>query len=348
MHREAPRFLVEVHARQGSAATTGVVIEGNRVLVPYVGVLSNRWPITVFFDKGKHSAAKIERVLKDRNLAVLTLETPPADLALRKFVPATPQLGTPVISVGTTLHDGDRVAWEMRSAYVSNAVGPWLAATPATTRGAPLLTCSGDLVGVDLPSESEYAPNPGALTAAEISKGLSGPKKDIAVGSIGFGLLDPMLVVALRPSEMGVGFRVTFFEMNYAPRIFLKANFGAQWLTFPDRNAYPDATDLFRWRFQFEAVGGFNHRFSFGSPAEGFGDLTLSPYIGIAGRTDHTHLRRIGTDLTVKPERLSEDHLDPLVGIGFELVKVRFSYQFQLDTKTPKQSLHTLSVGTHF
>lgn len=348
LHKDAPRFLVEVHARQGSAPTTGVVIEGNRVLVPYIGTLHGRWPITVFFDNGKESTATVQRVLKDRNLAVLTLKSPPADLAPRKFVQATPQVGAPVISVGTALRDGNRVAWEMRAATVSNAVGSWLAATPASNRAAPLLSCSGEIVGIELPPEGDFAPNPGALSAAAISSGLAGPKRDTATGSIGFGLLEPALVVALRPAEFGAGFKVGLVDMSYAPRITLRLNVGAQWLTIPERSEYANATDVFRWRLQFEAIAGFNHRFSLGSPAEGFVDIDLRPYIGVASRTDFTDLRRLGADSKISPTRLSEEHADPLVGLALELLKIRVSYQFQLDLKAPKQSIHTLGLGTHF
>lgn len=348
LHRDAPHFLVEVHARQGTNTTTGVVIEGNKVLVPYSDILSGHWPITVFFENETESPAHVVQLLKDRNLALLSVDKPPAGLLPRKFVQAAPQVGMPVISVGNALHDDKKTAWDMRTAYVSNVVGTHLEASPAAAVGAPILTCSGEIVGIELPKPADYAPIPGATNAASISAALAGKGAPNNAGYFSVGISDPYFLLALRPADTGVGFKFTWAETGWGPRFFIRSNIGAQWLTTPEQSSYANATDVFRWRFQFEGVMGLKQRFAVGSPHEGFLNIDIAPYIGAAARTDYTYLRHIGSDFKTKSQTLTEEHTDPLIGVTLEMLKIRLAYQFQLDIKAPKQSIHTLGLGWHF
>lgn len=349
LHGDAATFLVEVHARQNTTATTGVVIAPDRILVPNRRVLDARWPITVHFADGKTSGAKVLHHLNGPNLAILKLETPPPGLSPRSLVKTNPALGAPVISVGSSLHGDKATAWDMRFAHVTNLVNTEIAAEPSPGVGAPILTCAGELVGIQIKTAWEESPRSGSFTAPELAKLLANPPKIEPTGTFGFGVLDPKLVVALRPDEVGVGFKFTFVQAAWAPRFFLNANIGAQWLSVPESNAYAKATDVFRWRTQFEGVVGFNHVFDIGSPADGYFNLGLSPYIGAASRTDITHLRRLRSDMTTAGESLMETHVDPLIGFVLKIpIKVDLMYQFQLDLKAPKQSIHTLGGSMHF
>jgi len=348
LHREAPRFLVEVHARQGSTTTTGVIIEGNRVLIPNVNVIKQGWPITVYFGDGKQSSAKLVADLKFANFAVISIDSPPPGLAPRSFVQTKPEIGMPLVSVGKPLHGEKNIAWEMRSSSVSGVLDDLIRASIATEPGAPLLNCSGQVVAVQQRKIYDVSPEPEAITGAALAKAIANPPKNELRGYIAYGILDPMAVLALRPGETGVGGRITFVEMGFSPRFFLKANIGAQWLTVPEKTDYATATDITRWRFQFEGLIGLNQRFALGSPAEGFIDLNLSPYLGIASRSDHTSLRRLKADGTTVAQSSTEDYADPLIGVRLELFKIATSYQFQLNLKAPRESIHTLGLGVHF
>lgn len=348
LHREASRFLVEVHARQGSTTTTGVLIGSNRVLVPYAEVIGQGWPITVYFGDGKESSAKIVSDLRVGNFAVISIDSPPPGLTPRSFVKTKPHVGMPLISVGKPLHGEKNIAWEMRSSYVSTALEDHLRASIATEPGAPLLDCSGQVVGVQEKKVYSVSPDPGAMTGEALAKAVANaPKKEVR-GYIAYGILDPTVVVALRPGETGIGGRFTFFDSGFSPWFFIKANIGAQWLTVPERSDYVNATDITRWRMQFEAVTGLKQRFMLGSPGAGFLSIDMQGYLGFAARTDHTSFRRLKANSTTAPESRSEEHPDPLIGVRFELLSVAASYQFQLDLKTPRQSIHTLGLSVNF
>ncbi len=349
LHREAAHFLVEVHARQNTTATTGVVIAPDRVVVPDRRVLDSRWPITVYFADGKKSAATLLHHLGGPNLAVLKLESPPPGLAPRSFVKTNPTLGTPVISVGNSLHGDKNTAWDMQFAHVTNLVDGEIAAAPSPAVGAPILTCSGELVGIQIQNPWDESPRSGSVTAPELAKLVANAPEAEPRGQFGVGILDPKIVMALRPGEQGVGLKFTFVTAGWAPRFFINANFGAQWLTVPERSDYANATDVFRWRTQLEGVVGFNHVFEIGSPAGGFFNLGLSPYIGAALRTDYTHLRRLRPDMTTVGETITEEHADPLIGFVLRFPKFfDLMYQFQLDINAPKQSIHTLGAMVKF
>lgn len=349
LHREARQFLVEVHARQNFTATTGVVIGPDRVVVPDRRVLDDRWPITVYFADGKTSAATVMHHLSDPNMAVLKLETPPPGLVPRVFVKTNPTVGTPVISVGESLHGNKTTAWDMKLAHVTNLVDREIAAAPSPAVGAPILTCSGELVGIQIRNPWDESPRSGSLTAPELAKLMASAPKPEPRGQIGMGVLEPKIVLALRPGEMGVGLKFGFAHIGWAPRFFMNANFSAQWLTVPERSDYATATEVFRWRTQVEAVAGFNHVFDIGSPADGFINLGLSPYLGVAGRTDYTHLRRLQPDMTTVGATTMESHIDPLIGFVLRVPKYfDLGYQFQLDLNAPKQSIHTVSAMVKF
>lgn len=349
LHAAAGQFLVEVHARQNTTATTGVVIGPDRVIVPDRRVLDERWPITVYFADGKKSAATVLHHLPGPNLAVLKLETPPPNLAPRVLAKTNPTFGTPVVSVGESLHSDKLTAWDMKFAHVTNLVESEIAADPSPAVGAPILTCSGELVGIQIKNPWDESPRSGSVTAPELAKLLANAPKPEPRGQIGFGILDPKIVMALRPGEMGVGLKFTFAHVGWAPRFFLNANFVAQWLTVPERSDYSNVTDALRWRTQVEAVTGFNHVFEIGSPAGGFFNLGLSPYIGVAGRTDYTQLRRLQADMTTIGGTIIENHTDPLVGFVLKFPKYfDLGYQFQLDINAPKQSIHTLGAMVKF
>lgn len=348
LHREAPRFLVEVHARQGSTTTTGVVIEGNQVLVPYKEVTGQGWPITVYFGDGKESSAKVVSDLEVGNFAVISIDSPPPGLAPRSFVTTKPDVGMPLISVGKPLYGEKNIAWEMRSSSVSNALEGHIRASIATEPGAPLLDCSGQVVAVQERKVYSVSPDPGAMTGEALAKAITdAPKKELR-GYIAYGILDPTAVVALRPGETGIGGRFTFVETGFSPWFFIGANLGAQWLTVPERSDYATATDISRWRLQFEGLVGLKQRFVLGSPASGFVDINMRAHLGIASRSDHTSLRRFQADGTTKAENRTDEYADPLIGLRFELFSVAASYQFQLDIKTPKQSIHTLGLSVNF
>ncbi len=349
LHAAAGSFLVEVHARQNYTATTGVVIGPDRVVVPDRRVLDERWPITVYFANGKTSAATVMHHLSDPNMAVLKLETPPPNLAPRPLVKTNPTFGTPVISVGESLHGEKSTAWDMKFAHVTNLVGGQIAAEPSPAIGAPILTCSGELVGIQIKNPWDESPRSGSLTAPELAKLMATATKPEPRGQIGMGILDPKIVLALRPGEMGVGLKFTFAHVGWAPRFFMNANFVAQWLTVPERSDYSNVTDALRWRTQVEAVAGFNHVFDIGSPADGFINLGLSPYIGVAGRTDYTYLRRLQPNMTTVGGTIIENHTDPLIGFVLRVPKFfDLGYQFQLDINAPKQSIHTIGAMVKF
>lgn len=349
LHAAAGQFLVEVHARQNMTATTGVVIGPDRVVVPDRRVLDERWPITVYFADGKKSAATVLHHLSEPNLAVLKLETPPPNLAPRTIAKTNPTFGTPVVSVGESLHGEKTTAWDMKFAHVTNLVEGQIAAAPSPAVGAPILSCSGELVGIQMKNPWDESPRSGSVTGPELAKLLSNAPKPEPRGQLGFGFLGPKVVVALRPGEIGAGLKFGFAHIGWAPRFFLNANFGAQWLTVPERSDYADATQVFRWRTQLEGVLGFNHVFDIGSPGGGFINLGLSPYIGVAERTDYTSLRRLRADMTTVGETSMENHTDPLIGFVLRVPKYfDLMYQFQLDLNAPKQSIHTLGAMVKF
>ncbi len=355
LHREAPSFLVEVHARQGAAAAIGVVVAPDRVVVPMAGVLDGKWPVTVYFQGGARSAARVWHEDARRNLAVLVVESPPPGLVPRAMA-ATPPLGTTLLTSGEPLHDGATVAWGMREATVSNTLGERFAVSPAPAPGAPLLTCEGELVGIQTgvpPLDAGEAraplvePASSAVGQAALSALRTAPEKTGPRGYISF-LGGLQAVGSARPSEVGLGLRLHLFEGGLAPNLFWRFNLGAQALWRSDDGQLAGVTSVSRWRLQPEILLGYRYRLGVGSPSEGFAHVEFTPLVGLALRTDHARIARLRPDLTTEHTTEASHHLDPMIGLSARVMDLSLTYMFQLDTSSASQSIHTVGLGYGF
>lgn len=109
-------------------------------------------------------------------------------------------------------------------------------------------------------------------------------------------------------------------------------------------------------RSQLELNVGYRFHIEAGYPPYTFVPMFLVPMLGVALRSDTINQTTLSSTVcgaatcpvTERKEQIKSSGVEPLVGLSLNLSAVDLMYQFQLNPKEPKNSLHTIGVGVSF
>ncbi len=366
------------------ASGLGFVFHSRDHVVTALSVVDRGRGIRVHFDGDERRDATVVAIDRAHDLAILELDAP-APVAALSPAPAAPEVGDPVLAVGvsTNLWPGrkmhrhhrkahrrwhDKHAWRdgggdvvIHPGVITSSSGDRLRSNALDSRnlnwGAPILDCAGRVSGVaTTPFSDEIA---GVTHVGALESEIAGEEVYAGGWSMGhphIGLLyqidhqhhdeldghDQWLGVSLGTALIGD-------DSWYFP-----IRFNASWLVGPDpEDPFEDRSG---YRLGGHLAAGYRFMVKGGRvpiyivPTIGGGiwyektklETTL---LSVAGPCE---TERCAVETTLLEEKQDRWRARPTAGLGVMVGFGELSYQFQLDTQEPRQSIHAITLGAQW